>query len=557
MQTDSECEVQRYVEPEKMTGLAVGNAFFAKVDAVKEQLVGGNYCMCSVDLEHFRVFNKIYGREQGNSLLMQIAEFLQAFQQEYNGVAGYLGGDNYGIFMPCEEGVLEALRSGVAAVIERFDTTTSFLPAFGVYKVEEESVTAATMYDCATVAMEHAGKNGKSSMCVYTSQMEEKVEEEIRLLAEVQEGLKRGEFVFYVQPQCDITTGKIVGGESLVRWKHSTKGMISPGVFIPVLEENGLIAELDRYIWDKVCSWLRNWMDKGYQPVPISVNVSRIDIFSMDVPAYLQELMRKYDLPSKLLKVEVTESAYAESDEVIVRTVKQLQDLEFLVMMDDFGSGYSSLNMLKSVSVDVLKIDMRFLKFDEHEEEKGVGILESVVNMARQMRMPVVVEGVETQKQENFLRKMGCRYTQGYYYYRPMPVEEFECLIADERNVDFNGIWCRQNESMHAREFLDSNLFTDAMVNNILGAAAFYDMYENRIEVTRSMSSTIGWPGFLLRMKRLTLKKSEIMSGMTTGIPYFLFSPEPMKTETTVVRDTSIFCGPTVKYCGFICGYFS
>ncbi len=485
MQTDSECEVQHYVEPEKMTGLAVGNAFFVKVDAVKEQLTGASYCMSSVDLANFKVFNKIYGRERGNSLLMQIAGFLEAFQQEYNGVAGYLGGDNYGIFMPYEEGVPEALQRGITAVVEKFDTTMSFLPSFGIYKVEDDAVTAATMYDRATVAMGYVGKNGKSRMCVYTPQMEEKVEEEIRLLAEVQEGLKKGEFIFYVQPQCDIATGKIVGGESLVRWKHGTKGLVSPGAFVPVLEENGLIAELDRYIWDKVCSWLRNWIDMGYQPVPISVNVSRIDMFSMDVPAYLQELIRKYDLPPKLLKVEVTESAYAESDDVIIRTVKQLQDLEFLVMMDDFGSGYSSLNMLKSVSVDVLKIDMRFLEFDEQEEEKGVGILESVVNMARQMRMPVVIEGVENQKQENFLRKMGCRYTQGYYYYRPMPVEEFERLIADERNVDLNGIWCRQNESMHAREFLDSNLFTDTMVNNILGAAAFYDMYENRIEVTR------------------------------------------------------------------------
>jgi predicted signal transduction protein with EAL and GGDEF domain len=485
MQTDSECGGLRYVEPEKMTGLAVGNAFFAKVDAIMEQLAGIPYGMCAVDLANFRVFNKIYGREQGNCLLMQIAAFLKAFQQKYNGVVGYLGGDNYGIFMPYEQEALQELQGGIAAAVEQFDMTASFLPVIGVYKKDEDIVPAATMYDRATVAMERVGKNGRSRMCVYTSEMEEKLESEIRLLAEVQEGLKKDEFVFFVQPQCDIATGKIVGGESLVRWKHGTKGMISPGAFIPVLEENGLIAELDRYIWDKVCAWLRNWLDKGYQPVPISVNVSRIDIFSMDVPAYLQELMRKYDLPPKLLKVEVTESAYAESDDVIIRTVKQLQDLEFLVMMDDFGSGYSSLNMLKSVSVDVLKIDMRFLEFDEYEEEKGVGILESVVNMARQMRMPVVVEGVENQKQENFLRKMGCRYTQGYYYYRPMAVEAFECLIADERNVDLNGIWCRQNESMHAREFLDSNLFTDTMVNNILGAAAFYDMYENRIEVTR------------------------------------------------------------------------
>ena len=192
--------------------------------------------------------------------------------------------------------------------------------------------------------------------------------------------------------------------------------MVSPGVFVPVLEKNGFIASLDRYVWKNVCQWLRSWLDKGHQPVPISINVSRIDIFSMDVPAYLTELLQTYDLPAKLLKVEITESAYAESNDKIIRTVKQLRDAELLVMMDDFGSGYSSLNMLKSIAVDVLKLDMRFLDIDEEEESKGVGILESVVNMARQMRMPIIVEGVETQKQESYLLKLGCRYSQGFYY---------------------------------------------------------------------------------------------------------------------------------------------
>ncbi len=476
---------KRYVELDGMTGLYGGNAFFEKVDEVKLQIGAESYCMISVDLEHFRVFNKLYGREQGNSLLLKIAEFLKAFAEKAGGVAGYLGGDNYGIFMPCNEEEIGELQRGISAEVEKYNNTVGFLPAFGIYKIDNLTVPAGMMYDRAAIAMSHVMGNYQTRTCVYSQDMETQVEEEVKLLAEVQEGLRKEEFTFYVQPQCDISTGKIVGGESLVRWMHGTKGMISPGMFVPVLERNGFIADLDKYVWDKVCRWLRSWIDRGNRPVPISINVSRTDIFSMDVPGYLQELIRKYDLPPQLLKVEVTESAYAESNDKIIRTVKKLRESDFLVMMDDFGSGYSSLNMLKSVSVDVLKMDMRFLDMDEQEEEKGVGILESVVNMARQMRMPIVVEGVETQKQENFLLKMGCRYTQGYYYYKPMPIAEFERLISDEKNLDFNGIWCRQMESMHAREFLDSNLFTDTMVNNILGAAAFYDMYENRIEITR------------------------------------------------------------------------
>lgn len=485
MDTETKLGTQDYIELDVLTGLYAGNTFFIQVDELKKQIKNNAYCMVSVDLEHFRVFNKLYGRAQGNNLLIGIAEYLKEFRRRCGGLIGYLGGDNYGVFMPCEDEYIQELCEGVTAEVAKFNTTVGFLPAFGLYRVDDISLPAGMMYDRATIAMAHVVGNYQVRLCEYNHDMERKVEEEIRILAEVQEGLKKDEFVFYVQPQCDIATGKIVGGESLVRWKHSTKGMISPGAFIPILENNGFIADLDRYIWDKVCCWLRNWLDKGYQAVPISINVSRIDIFSMDVPAYLQGLIHKYDLSPKLLKVEVTESAYAESNDKIIRTVKQLRDLEFLVMMDDFGSGYSSLNMLKSVSVDVLKLDMRFLDIEEHEEEKGIGILESVVNMARQMRMPIVVEGVETQKQENFLLKMGCRYTQGYYYYKPMPLEDFEKLISDENKLDLNGIWCRQMESMHAREFLDNNLFTDTMVNNILGAAAFYDMYENNIEITR------------------------------------------------------------------------
>jgi len=481
----TEQNTQRYIEPDKMTGLYSGNTFFEIVDEYKGQMTDGVYCMVAIDLEHFRVFNKLYGREQGNSLLVNIGECLSMFREKYDGIVGYLGGDNYGIVLPYTEEVLEQLQREVNEEVKKYNNTVGFLPAFGIYKMDDISVPAGTMYDRANIAMSHVIGNYQVRTCEYDPNMEEKVEEEVKLLAEVQEALQKGEFTFFIQPQCDISTGKIVGGESLVRWKHSTKGMISPGVFVPVLEKNGFIADLDKYVWEKVCRWLRSWLDRGYQAVPISVNVSRIDIFSMDVPGYLQELLHKYNLPPKLLKVEVTESAYAESNDNIIRTVKQLRDSDFLVMMDDFGSGYSSLNMLKSVSVDVLKIDMRFLDIDEQEEEKGIGILESVVNMARQMRMPIVVEGVETQKQENFLLKMGCRYMQGYYYYKPMPIEDFERLIVDEKNLDLNGIWCRQVESMHAREFLDSNLFTDTMVNNILGAAAFYDMYENHIEITR------------------------------------------------------------------------
>lgn len=469
-----------------LTGLYYNKTFFAKVKEYLEQNSPKDYCMTAMDIEHFRLFNKLYGREEGDKLLRNIGDLLFSFAEKNSSVAGYLGGDNFGILMPYDENLLRRLRHRMNDVIKEWNNTVGFLPAIGIYKLDEgKEIRPMAMYDRATVAASYVIGNYANRICVYTPDMEEKLEEEIRLLSDVQRGLSEDEFEFYIQPQCDITTGKIVGGESLVRWKHKTKGMISPGVFVPVLEKNGFIADLDRHIWKKVCKWLRKVIDEGYEPVPLSINVSRIDVFSMDVPAYLSELMRKYELPTHLLKVEITESAYAENNDKLVRTVAQLRDMNFFVMMDDFGSGYSSLNMLKSVAVDVLKIDMRFLDIDENEQEKGIGILESVVSMAKQMRVPIIVEGVETQIQENYLLKMGCRYTQGYYYYRPMPVSDFEKLIADRRNLDLDGLWCRQIESLQLKEFLDPNLFNDTIVNNIMGPAAFYDMYENDLEIVR------------------------------------------------------------------------
>ncbi len=468
-----------------LTGLYLTHTFFKKADEYLEKIEPDTHCMVAIDLEHFRLFNKIYGREQGDCLLKKIAELLKAYRMNYGAVIGYLSGDNFGMLTYYDKGTLKQLRRDMAKEIRQWSNTVGFLPAVGIYPIHDTGIPAATMYDRATIALSQVMGNYTRRSCEYSTDMEEAVEEELKLLSEIQDALNNEEFTFYIQPQCDISSGKIVGGESLVRWIHPTKGLISPGVFIPVLEKNGFIATLDRYMWKKVCEWLRAWIDSGHQPVPISLNVSRIDIFSMDVPQYLAELLKTYDLPAKLLKIEITESAYAESNDKIIRTVKQLRDADLLVMMDDFGCGYSSLNMLKSVSVDVLKLDMRFLEINEEEEARGIGILESVVNMARQMQMPIIVEGVETQKQESFLLKLGCRYSQGYYYYKPMPIEDFEKLISNEYNLDLDGIWCKRVESIHISEFFDKNLFSDSMMNNILGPSAYYDVFENSIEITR------------------------------------------------------------------------
>ena len=468
-----------------LTGLYYEQAFFEEVESFLQTAEKKTYCMMAIDVEHFRLYNHLHGMEEGDNLLRFIADMLRTYQSAQGGVVGYLGGDNFAVVTEYNKETLDQLRVGIREEICRKNNTTGYPPAYGIYEIVDYKDSAATMYHRATLALSYVIGNYTNRVKEYYPDMDGKVEEEIRLLSEIQYGMDNDEFTFFIQPQCDITKGKIVGGESLVRWIKPDKGMISPGLFIPVLEKNGFIADLDQVVWSKVCKWLRQCIDRGYKPVPISINVSRIDIFSLDVPKYLISMMEKYDLTPDLLKIEITESAYAEDGDSIVETVNRLRDYGFVVMMDDFGSGYSSLNMLKSVPVDVLKMDMRFLEINENEEEKGVGILESVVNMARQMRIPIVVEGVETKVQEDLLRKMGCCYTQGYLYYKPMSIEAFEKILVDDDGLDHSGFWYRQAESVHLREFLDTNLFNDTVINNILGPAVFYDVYENTIEITR------------------------------------------------------------------------
>lgn len=482
--TEEQYVKQAYTELNPLTGLYYNRSFFKKADEFLESIDYKDYMLVAIDVEHFRLFNKIYGRETGDKLLIYIADCIKEVQVRYDGIGGYLGGDNFCIFVPENKEIIVELEEQILKGLEEYNSTGSYYPVFGVFSIENSDNTAIEMYDCATMALSKGAGKFNKRIFRYEAEIEKKIEEELELLADISEAIKKEEFTFFAQPQCDISTGKIVGAESLVRWKHGDK-LISPGIFIPVLEKNGLIATLDRYVWDKVCAWLRSWLDRGYHPVPVSINVSRIDIFSMDVPKYLKELMRKYNLPERLLKIEITESAYAENNDDIVSVVKQLRKSGFMVMMDDFGSGYSSLSMLKNIQVDVIKLDMRFLDMNEQVQEKGIGILETVVNIARVMSLPIIVEGVETENQESTLRKMGCRYIQGYYYYKPLPIEQFEELLADEKRLDFSGFYCTQVENMNTREFLDNNLFSDQMINNVLGAIAFYEMYDNKIEITR------------------------------------------------------------------------
>lgn len=460
------------------------HSFMERLRKRLPEILPNTYCIVAIDIEHFRLFNKLYGRSSGDEVIRYIYTCLKQSALEYDGIDAYLGGDNFVAFLPDDDEVLNNIRQKIIKKFSKWNNTSAFFPLFGVYTIKDTSVLPELMYDHAMLALSHAEEDYKWHICRYTMEMESCLEEEVYLLAAIEEGLEKGEFTFFAQPQCNIATGQIVGAEALVRWQKPDGEVLLPGGFIPVLEKNKMIDQLDRYVWEKVCQWLKGWIDQGYSPVPISINVSRIDIYAMDVPKYIFSLLEKYQIPEHLIKIEITESAYTENNNRISHAVNTFRNRGLVVMMDDFGCGYSSLNMLKNIPVDVLKLDMRFLQFKEEERQKSANILESNVNMAGLLHLPIVVEGVENESQEKFVQKLGCRYIQGFYYYKPLPIKKFEELLRDKRQIDTQGLVYKQVEPMHIREFIDTNFVSDSMLNNVLGPVVFFEVLGGDIKIT-------------------------------------------------------------------------
>lgn len=435
-----------------------------------------DYCMAAIDIEHFKLFNEWFGFAAGDDFLCRIAQILKETIQEKGGVAGYMSGDDFALLIPNCAACLQDVYDKIVAYMKAVDENVGFFPAIGVYVLTEEAMTVSSMYDRAALAFAQAKGNYVERIVYYKQSMQQAMEDEVRLVKDVQKALENGEMTYYLQPKCEIATGRIVGAEALVRWEKPGKGFLSPGFFIPYLEQNGLIGQLDYYVWNKVCQDMKEYCGGIEEMLTISVNLSRVDIYTMDVVHVLQELVDRYGLEPRYLEVEITESACSQDFEKMKNIIGRLRQSGFKVSMDDFGSGYSSLNMLKDINVDVLKIDMNFLNMQEDNYQRGIGIMESIVNMARLLDIPLVAEGVETRRHEEILKDIGCRYAQGYLYYKPMPVADFCELLKDENKVNRQGITPKPTNYVNIAELVENHVLSQSMVDKVLGAFAFYEM---------------------------------------------------------------------------------
>ena len=299
---------------------------------------------------------------------------------------------------------------------------------------DKKDVPINIMCDRANIAAHDMNRKRVEYIRYYSEDERNKLIREQEIVNDMEKALSGRQFSVYVQPKYDIVSEKIVGGEALVRWFHPQKGMISPGEFIPVFEKNGFIIRLDYYVWEETCRLIAELKEKGFKQYPISINVSRAHFYGKELQDKLEELIAKYGLDTDDIELEITETICAEDPDIIYKKIRDLQKAGFKVAMDDFGSGYSSLNMLKEMPLDIIKMDLKFLD-GGNNEDKSRNILKTLISLAKSMKLYVVVEGVETKDQVDFLRGIGSYCAQGYYYSRPVDCAAYEEMLHKEKTA--------------------------------------------------------------------------------------------------------------------------
>ena len=395
------------------------------------------YDIVAFDIEQFRVVNDVYGIHEGDRLLQYLARIMTGFARERGGLCGRISGDCFVMLLTRKSGYEEEMVSYVDRAMERYPLQMKIVVRFGIYQIENRTIDVTVMYDRAVLAVKRIkGKYGEL-YAYFDDSMRDELLLEKEITNSMQQALADGEFLVYLQPKCNLKTEEYVGAEALIRWQNPERGLLPPGQFIPIFEKNGFITEVDLYVWEQVCQMLARWKKENRPLIPISVNVSRADLYHSDFLDRILELTDKYDIESSLLHMEITETVYTENQNQILDMVNQMGELGFKVEMDDFGSGYSSLNMLTEIPVDVLKLDMRFLEGYSAGKAKG-NILEFSVGLAKSLGLESVAEGVETREMVDELRRLNCEMGQGYYFSRPIPIHEFEQKLDSNQKLAVN-----------------------------------------------------------------------------------------------------------------------
>lgn len=408
-----------------LTGIYNKEFFCERTAAVLKENPDVKHCIVCSDIKNFKLVNDMFGVDKGDEILRTIADALGSIAGE-NAVYGRISGDRFAMCMPLDNFSEEAFLREAEKIGDLTGNDIFRIHMhFGVYKISNPNMQVTVMCDRARLAIETIKTSYQDIISYYDQDLREKYLNEQQLTGEFDEALATGQFKMYLQPQISAENGNMLGAEALVRWVHPERGLIPPDEFIGIFERTGLISRLDMYIWECACKQLKLWSGNGKENCHISVNISPKDFFFTDVYEVFTGLVTKYGVSPKRLKLEITETAIMTDLKKQLDLIDRLRDYGFTVEIDDFGSGYSSLNTLKDMTVDTLKIDMGFLRKTENRERSQT-ILRMIITLSKHLGMEVITEGVETREQVDFLTEFGCDVFQGYYFAKPMAVDDFE-----------------------------------------------------------------------------------------------------------------------------------
>jgi len=421
----------RAAEKDPLTGLYTMNFFEEYAQQVRRYEPNSAMDAVALNIDRFHMVNDLYGREFGDRVLITIAEGILGWRKERGGIACRAEADMFYLYWPhCDD--YDAVLARLEELLAGISRTTRLRLRVGVYPNAGRDEDVSRQFDRAKVACNRIRDTYAKSILIYDDEMHRREVYAERLINDIQTALEEGQLKVYYQPKYDIRGDRprLHGAEALVRWQHPELGMVGPNVFIPLFERNGLIRLVDRYVWRTAAAQAHAWREEFGVRLPISVNVSRVDLYDPDLAKTLLEILKENDLTTADLLLEITESAYAEDTEQMLETVQGLRERGFLIEMDDFGSGYSSLNMLAVMPIDVLKLDMKFIQ--NVQDGKGVRLIELIMDIVKCLGVPAVAEGVETAEQCRLLKEIGCDVIQGYYFSRPVPPEEFKPFFFKE-----------------------------------------------------------------------------------------------------------------------------
>ena len=415
-----------------LTGLYNRESFYKEA---REFISGADStCVIAVwNVDRFKVVNELFGSRLGDQVLRNIAHELVDLLKD-NGICTRTEADSF-VFCTTRK-YLEEIMPKIDRVLTGQDHRSpidyTLQLHMGIYEVIDPDMPVYLMCDRADMALQTIKDSYLVRSAYYSEKLKEDILNEQELVIEMEQALNNKQFFVVFQPIVDTKTGLTVSAEALIRWKHPIKGIINPGIFVPLCEKNGFIAVLDLYVCEEVCKFQREQLDKGVRIVPISINISRINFYRTEFSVKIKEMLDRYKLEPTCIKLEITEGAYQDNPKYMAQAIKDFKASSFQILMDDFGSGYSSLNMLKDFNVDILKIDMKFID-DLETSERADNILYSIIQMARALNMGTVAEGVETKAQYELLASMGCDCIQGYYFSKPVSKEEFTARLEFER----------------------------------------------------------------------------------------------------------------------------